>query len=61
MIIGISIGAAVLLIAALVYTYYFRLAFARKKPKIGMFSFAGSNDEEHKRKIKERYANWRNT
>lgn len=53
MIIGISIGAAVLLIAALVYTYYFRLAFARKKPKMGTFSFAGSNDEEHKRKIKE--------
>ena len=52
MIIGISIGAAVLLIAALVYTYYFRLAFARKKPKMGTFSFAGSNDEEHKRKIK---------
>ena len=53
MIIGISIGSVIILLVALIYAYYFRLAFARKKPKMGTFSFAGSNDEEHKRKIKE--------
>ena len=53
MIIGVSIAAAILLIVILIYSYYFRLAFARKKPKIGSFSFAGSDDPEHKRRIKE--------
>ena len=53
MIIGISIGSVIILLIALIYTYYFRLAFARKKPKMGTFSFAGSENEEHKRKIKE--------
>ena len=53
MIVGICIGAAVLILAAIIYTYYFKLAFARKKPKAGKFSFAGSDDDEHKRKIKE--------
>ena len=53
MIVGICIGAAVLILVAIIYTYYFKLAFARKKPKAGKFSFAGSDDDEHKRKIKE--------
>ena len=53
MIIALCIVAAVLLVALVAYTYYFRLAFARKKPKFGSFSFAGSNDPEHKRKIEE--------
>ena len=53
MIIGISIASAVLLISVVIYTYYFRLAFSRKKPKLGTFSFAGSNDPEHKKRIEE--------
>ena len=53
MIIALCISAVVLVVLTAVYTYYFRLAFARKKPKFGSFSFAGSNDPEHKRKIEE--------
>lgn len=53
MIIALCIVAVVLLVALVAYTYYFRLAFARKKPKFGSFSFATSNDPEHKRKIEE--------
>ena len=53
MIIALCISAVVLVVLTAVYTYYFRLAFARKKPKFGSLSFAGSNDPEHKRKIEE--------
>ncbi len=53
MIIALCIVASILIALIAVYTYYYRLAFARKKPKLGSFSFAGSNDPEHKRKIEE--------
>ena len=53
MIIVLCTVALILLALIAVYTYYFRLAFARKKPKFGSFSFTGSNDPEHKRKIED--------
>lgn len=37
MIIALCISAVVLVVLTAVYTYYFRLAFARKKPKFGSF------------------------
>ena len=53
MIIALCIAAAVLIVLIAVYIYYYRLAFARKKPKFGSFSFAGSNDPEHRRRIED--------
>ena len=53
MIIALCIVAAILLVTIAVYTYYYKLAFARKKPKFGVFSFSGSDNPEYKRKIEE--------
>ena len=49
--IALYISIFLLVVLAVIYTYYFRLAFARKKPKSAGFSFLGSNDPEHKRRI----------
>jgi len=51
--IALYIGIFILIALAVVYTYYFRLAFSRKKPRSAGFSFAGSNDPEHKRRVAE--------
>ena len=51
--IALYISIFLLVVLAVIYTYYFRLAFARKKPKSSGFSFSGSNDPEHKRRIAE--------
>ena len=52
MIIATSVFAGIIILLAIIYTYYYRMAFVRKKTKGPMIS-VGTNNEEFKRRINE--------
>jgi len=52
MIIAASIGIGIIVLLAVIYTYYYRMAFVRKKTKRPIIS-VGTDNEEFKRRINE--------
>ena len=52
MIIVTCIILAIIICFALIYTYFFRLAFCKNKPQNTPYTFSGSDNEEHKKRIK---------